>query len=263
VLRTSEIEGEILDRAVVRSSLARRLGVPDAGAALVDRRTEGTVAMLLDAVGRYEAPLTADRLFGWQAALFPTGYSGLHQVAVGRWRDDAEGPMQVVSGPTGRQWVHYEAPPAAVVDAEMERFPDWFNAAPGVEGLLRAGLAHLWFVTVHPLGTAMGGLPGPSPLWRWRSQRVPVSSSTVCPVRSGWSGRRSIRRWNRRRKGQWTLRIGWSGFGLSVAGDRRGAHAMRASVLRKAVFWERFGAFPMSARQRMVLNRFLDDSRGS
>lgn len=113
VLRSSEIEGERLDRVVVRSSLARRLGMPDAAVAPADRQTDGVVAMMLDATEKYDAALTAERLFGWQAALFPTGYSGLHTVTTGRWRDDSHGPMQVVSGPIGRQRVHFEAPPFA------------------------------------------------------------------------------------------------------------------------------------------------------
>jgi Fic family protein len=262
VLRTSEIEGEILDRATVRSSLARRLGVPDAGAALVDRRTEGVVAMLLDAVGQYDAPLTAERLFGWQAALFPTGYSGLHRIAVGRWRDDAEGPMQVVSGPIGRQWVHYEAPPAAELDTEMGRFLSWFNAADRPEGLLRAGLAHLWFVTVHPFEDGNG--------------RVARAIADMALAQSEGSGQRFYSMSSQIRlerdayysaleqtqKGDadvtdWLI---WFLGCLSRAID--GADATRASVLRKAVFWERFGALPMSARQRAVLNRTLDGFEG-
>jgi Fic family protein len=262
VLRTSEIEGEILDRPTVRSSLARRLGVPDAGAGPVDRRTEGVVAMLLDAVGRYEAKLTAERLFGWQAALFPTGFSGLHRVAVGRWRDDADGPMQVVSGPIGRQWVHYEAPAAAVVDAEMARFLDWFNAPPQMEALLRAGLAHLWFVTVHPFEDGNG--------------RVARAIADQALAQSEGSGQRfySMSRQIRLERDAYysTLEqtqkggldvtdwLVWFLGCLSRAID--GAGAVRGAVLQKSVFWERFGALPMSARQRVVLNRVLDGFEG-
>ena len=213
VQRTSEIEGEILDRLTVRSSLARRLGVPDAGAGPVDRRSEGVVEMLLDAVGRYDAKLTAERLFGWQAALFPTGFSGLHRLAVGRWGDDAEGPMQVVSGPIGRQWVHYQAPPAAVVDAEMARFLDWFNAPPQVEGLLRAGLAHLWFVTVHPFEDGNGRVA--RAIADQALAQSEGSTATFCsmPATPGWSGKMQVptRRWSRRRREDWTSRNGWFG----------------------------------------------------
>jgi Fic family protein len=262
VVRTSEIEGEILDRATVRSSLARRLGVSDAGAGLVDRRTEGVVAMLLDAVGRYDSALTVERLFGWQAALFPTGYSGLHRVAVGRWRDDAEGPMQVVSGPIGRQWVHYEAPPAAVLDAEMGRFLDWFNDAPGAEGLLRAGLAHLWFVTVHPFEDGNG--------------RVARAIADMALAQSEGSGQRfysmssQIRleraayysMLERTQKGGADVTDWLVWFLGCLSRAIVGADTMRVSVLRKAVFWERFAALSMSARQRVVLNRVLDGFEG-
>jgi Fic family protein len=156
VIKSSEIEGEALDHDSVRSSIARRLGVPAAAIAASDRRTEGVVEMMLDATENYDAPLTPERLFGWQAALFPTGYSGLHKVKTGGWRDDADGPMQVVSGPVGRQRVHYQAPPAEHLDAEMQAFLDWFNRRHEPEGLLRVGLAHLWFVTIHPFDDGNG-----------------------------------------------------------------------------------------------------------
>ena len=156
VIKSSEIEGEVLDRASVRSSIARRLGVPDAAVAAADRRTEGVVEITLDATANYDALLTKKRLFAWQAALFPTGYSGLQRVKTGAWRDDANGPMQVVSGPIGRQRVHYQAPPAERLQAETRRFLDWFNRKDEAEGLLRAALAHLWFVTIHPFDDGNG-----------------------------------------------------------------------------------------------------------
>ena len=139
VIKSSEIEGEVLDRDSVRSSIARRLGVPAAAVVPADRRTEGVVEMMLDATENYKALLTPERLFGWQASLFPTGYSGMHKVKTGAWRDDAAGPMQVVSGPIGRQRVHYQAPPAPQLDGEMQAFLDWFNRRGEPEGLLRAG----------------------------------------------------------------------------------------------------------------------------
>lgn len=157
-VKSAEIEGETLDWEDVRSSVARRLGLPDGGLRTdVDRRADGVVAMTLDATTRYAEPLTAQRLFGWQAALFPTGYSGLHPVVVGGWRDDREGPMQVVSGPVGRARVHYEAPPAQRVPEEMDTFLTWFaTPGPELDGLVRAALAHLWFVTIHPFDDGNG-----------------------------------------------------------------------------------------------------------
>ena len=156
VTKSSEIEGEILDRDNVRSSIAHRLGVPAAAVAMADRQTEGVVEMTLDATANYGESLTRERLFGWQAALFPTGFSGMHKIKTGAWRNDAEGPMQVVSGPIGRRRVHYQPPPARQLDAEMQAFLDWFNRRNGPERLLRAGLAHLWFVTIHPFEDGNG-----------------------------------------------------------------------------------------------------------
>ncbi|MEO8316472.1 MAG: Fic family protein, partial [Pseudomonadota bacterium] len=156
VIRTSEIEGEILNLESVRSSIARRLGVDIGAVAPVDRHVEGVVDMVLDATSHCGQPLTADRLFGWHAALFPTGYSGMSKVRVGQWRDDAEGPMQVVSGPVARRKVHYEAPPATSLDIEVARFLNWANQDTREPALIKAGLAHLWFVTLHPFDDGNG-----------------------------------------------------------------------------------------------------------
>jgi Fic family protein len=157
VIKTSEIEGEHLNAESVRSSIARRLGVDIGALAPVDRHVEGVVEMVLDATANCNAPVTRDRLFGWHAALFPTGYSGLSRINVGAWRDDATGPMQVVSGPLGRQRVHFEAPPADRLAAETARFLAWANNnASGEPPLIKAGLAHLWWVTLHPFDDGNG-----------------------------------------------------------------------------------------------------------
>ncbi len=170
VIKTSEIEGERLSVASVRSSIARRLGVDIGALAPVDRHAEGVVEMVLDATVNCNAPVTRDRLFGWHAALFPTGYSGLVKITVGGWRDDANGPMQVVSGRVGRQRVHFEAPPADRLESEIDGFLAWANSASGEPPLIKAGLAHLWFVTLHPFDDGNGAhrarrrrpVPGPS-----------------------------------------------------------------------------------------------------
>ncbi|MBL8915521.1 MAG: Fic family protein [Archangium sp.] len=155
-VKSSAIEGETLDLDSVRSSVARRLGVKLAGLSHpVDQKTEGVVEMVLDATLNFAKPLTAERLFGWQAALFPGGFSGIHRIAIGELRDDREGPMQVVSGQVGKERVHFEAPPAKRLNAELKRFLKWF-AAPNTDGLLHAGLAHLWFVTLHPFDDGNG-----------------------------------------------------------------------------------------------------------
>jgi Fic family protein len=156
VLKTSEIEGEKLNPDLVRSSIARRLGIDIGALAPVDRHVEEVVDMVLDATHEHHMPLTTERLFGWHAALFPTGYSSLSKIRVGQWRDDAQGPMQVVSGPIHRQKVHYEAPPAALLNAEMVNFLTWFNLENQDDPLVKAALAHLWFVTVHPFEDGNG-----------------------------------------------------------------------------------------------------------
>lgn len=156
VIKTSAIEGERLGVESVRSSIARRLGVEIGALAPADRRVEGVVSMVLDATARCDARVTRERLFGWHGALFPTGYAGLSKIRVAGWRDDAGGPMQVVSGPIGRQRVHFEAPPADRLDAEVGRFLDWINGASNDPPLLKAGLGHLWFVTLHPFDDGNG-----------------------------------------------------------------------------------------------------------
>ena len=156
VLKSSEIEGEKLDRDQVRSSIARRLGIDIGGLTPADRDVEGVVEMMLDATQRYEQPLTAQRLFDWHAALFPTGRSGMSRINVGAWRDDKKGPMQVVSGPIGKEHVHYQAPAAPRLRAEMKKFLEWFEKDDSNDLVVKAGVAHLWFVTIHPFDDGNG-----------------------------------------------------------------------------------------------------------
>ena len=156
VVKSSAIEGENLNPAEVRSSIARHLGTDVGGYIPVGRDVDGIVEMMLDATQRYREPLTAERLFGWHAALFPTGRSGMNRISVGAWRPPEAGPMQVVSGPLGHQRVHFEAPSAQRLGDEMTRFLAWFEAAPATDPVLKAGLAHLWFVTIHPFEDGNG-----------------------------------------------------------------------------------------------------------
>ena len=262
IIKSSEIEGEVLDRDSVRSSIARRLGVPAAAVVPADRRTEGVVEMMLDATENYEALLTPERLFGWQAALFPTGYSGMHKVKTGAWRDDAAGPMQVVSGPIGRQRAHYQAPPAPQLDGEMQTFLDWFNRRGEPEGLLRAGLAHLWFVTIHPFEDGNGRVAraiADQALAQSEDsgQRFYSVSSQIRKERSDYydmlehsqKGALDVTDW-----------LAWFLDCFSRALD--GAEAACANVLRKADFWQRYAREPFTKRQKTVLNRFLDGFEG-
>jgi Fic family protein len=156
VQKTSEIEGERLNVESVRSSLARRLGVDIGALPPTDRYVEGVVEMALDATSRSATSLTVERLFGWHAALFPTGYSGMSKITVGQWRNAAAGPMQVFSGPIHRRKVHFQAQPATALPAELARFLAWVNVKTSEAALIKAGLAHLWFVTLHPFEDGNG-----------------------------------------------------------------------------------------------------------
>jgi Fic family protein len=156
VIKSSEIEGEDLDRAQVRSSIARRLGMDIAGAVHSDRNIDGVVEMMLDATQNFARPLTEARLFDWHAALFPTGRSGMTRITVGAWRLDEEGPMQVVSGPYGREIVHYQAPVAERLAEDMNAFLAWFESPTDCDAVITAALAHLWFVTIHPFDDGNG-----------------------------------------------------------------------------------------------------------
>src|SRR5208337_3942435 len=156
VLKSSEIEGEILDKEQVRSSIAQHLGMDIGALTPVSRNIEGVVEMTLDATQNYDKPLTKERLFGWHASLFPTGYSGMRKIRLAAWRDDSKGPMQVVSGQIGHERVHFEAPSADRIEREMTIFLDWFNNDDETDLVLRSGIAHLWFVTIHPFEDGNG-----------------------------------------------------------------------------------------------------------
>jgi len=262
VVRTSEIEGEILDREGVRSSVARHLGVPDAAVAPVDRRTEGVVEMTLDATANCEAPLTFERLRGWQAALFPTGYSAMRRIRVGAWRDDADGPMEVVSGPVGRRKVHYRAPAAERLDVEMGRFVEWFNGRDLPDGLLRAALAHLWFVTIHPFEDGNGRIAraiadqalaqsegSPQRFYSMSSQLRKERAAYYDALERAQKGPVDVTDWM-----LWFLGC------FSRAID--GAEEIRGTVLRKAEFWQRHAGEVATERQRAALNRWLDGFDG-
>jgi len=262
VIKTSEIEGETLPPESVRSSIARRLGVDIGALAPADRHVDGVVDMVLDATQHYAQPLTAQRLWGWHAALFPTGYSGLSPIRVGTWRDDAQGPMQVVSGPLHRQRVHYQAPPAETLDAEMALFLDWFNAASQDDPLVKAGLAHLWFVTLHPMDDGNGRMAravGDMALTRAEStvQRYYSLSAQIQRERKDYYDQLE-----RTQKG--TLDVtDWLEWFLScLLRAVQGAQDMLSAVLGKASFWRRWADTPMNERQIKLLNKLLDGFDG-
>jgi Fic family protein len=262
VLKSSEIEGEILDRDQVRSSLARRLGM-DIGALIpADRDVEGVVEMMLDATQNYGLELTGARLFDWHAALFPTGRSGMRRIRVGAWRDDSSGPMQVVSGAAGRERVHYEAPKASLVAGEMNAFLAWFNGEDGLDPVLKAALAHLWFVTIHPFDDGNGRIAraiadmqlarseaSPQRFYSMSAQIRQERKAYYYILESTQKGDLDVTEW-----------LAWFLVCLSRAFD--GAETILAGVLRKARFWERHRGDALNERQRDMLNRLLDGFEG-
>ncbi|WP_433703720.1 Fic family protein [Paraburkholderia sacchari] len=262
VVKTSEIEGEQLNVASVRSSIARRLGVDIGALAPVDRHVEGVVEMVLDATANSQSPVTKERLFGWHAALFPTGYAGLSRISVGAWRDDARGPMQVVSGPIGRQRVHFEAPPAHRLEAETSRFLDWLNSPPSDPPLIRAALGHLWFVTLHPFDDGNGRVAraiGDLLLARadGSPQRFYSLSAQIQRERKAYY---DILERTQKRSMDVTEWLAWFLDALRRATDQ--AQFTLDTVLAKANFWRHWTTTPFNERQVKLLNKLLDGFDG-
>ena len=259
VVQSSEIEGEMLSREQVRSSLARRLGVQIGALTPADRNVEGVVEMILDATENYDKPLTAERLFGWHAALFPTGRSGLKKIVVGAWRTEEAGPMQVVSGPIGRERVHFEAPAAPRLDNEMKSFLAWFNGDDGgLDPVLKAAVAHLWFVTIHPFEDGNGRIAraiADQQLARSEhcGQRFYSMSAQIRQERDAYYDILEATQ-----KGDLDITL-WLEWFLGCL-DRAitGAETILAAVLLKARFWEIHAGESFNDRQRKVLNRLLD-----
>ncbi len=257
VVQSSDIEGEKLDTEQVRSSIARHLGVDIAGSIPADRHVEGVVEMMLDATSNYAAPLTQDRLFGWHASLFPAGRSGMHKINVGTWRDDATGPMQVVSGPIGKQKVHYEAPPAKRLPKEIKAYLHWFKKPGDADPLLIAGLAHLWFVTLHPFDDGNGRIAraiADMALARAEetSQRFYSMSAQIRAERNAY-----YEMLEHTQKGTCDITAWQEWFLGRLLRAIEGAHDTLETVLAKASFWGRFAKEPLNDRQIKVLNRVL------
>ena len=262
VVKSSEIEGEILNRDQVRSSIARRLGMETGALAPVDRNVEGVVEMMLDATQNYSAPLTASRLFSWHASLFPTGYSGMRKIKVARWRNDSRGPMQVVSEASGRERIHFAAPSAKRLKKEMTLFLRWFKGTDDTDPVLRAGLAHLWFVTIHPFDDGNGRIAraiADMALARSEqsSQRFYSMSAQIRIERKAYYDTLE-----RTQKGGLDITpwIKWFLGCLDRAFD--GTEETLGSVLLKARFWETHAETSFNDRQRLMLNKLLDGFEG-
>jgi Fic family protein len=262
VVKTSEIEGEKLDAQQVRSSLARRMGMDIGALPPIDRNVEGMVEVMLDATRKHDAPLTQERLFSWHAALFPTGRSGMRRIVVGAWRTKASGDMQVVSGPIGRERIHYEAPGHDRLKKEMSRFIKWCNAASEIDPVLKSALAHFWFVTIHPFEDGNGRIGraiADMMLARSEktSQRFYSMSSQIQRERNDYylvledcqKGTLDITQWM-----VWCLNCLKRAIGAS--------EKILAAVLAKAGFWKTHAGASFNDRQRKVINRMLDGFEG-
>jgi len=262
VVKSSAIEGQVLDARQVRSSLARRLGIDAGGMIQASRAVEGVVEMMIDATRKYSDPLREERLFAWHAALFPTGRSGMRKIAVGSWRSADAGPMQVVSGPLGREKVHFEAPEAARVPNEMQAFLEWFNAAPRTDPVIQAALAHFWFVTIHPFEDGNGRMAraiadmalaradGAADRFYTMSAQIEAERRDYYDVlEKSQKGDLDLTAW-----------LTWFIECLGHSLDR--AEGTLSAVLFKARVWQRVGNLRVNERQRAVLNRLLDGFEG-
>jgi Fic family protein len=262
VLKSSEIEGEVLNVEQVRSSIARRLGMDMGALVASDRYVEGVVEMMLDATQNFDKPLTQERVLGWHAALFPTGYSGLSRITVGSWRNDAGGPMQVVSGPLGHERVHYQAPAATRLETEMSAFLDWFNNDAGIDPVVKAALAHLWFVTLHPFEDGNGRIARAlADMTLSRSDETPQRFySMSAQIRQQRKAYYDVLEQTQKGDLDVTAWIAWFLDCLDRALD--GTEAQLETIFRKARFWESSITASLNERQRLVLNKLIDGFEG-
>ena len=262
ITKSSEIENDMLDMAQVRSSIARRLGIDIGPLAPASRHVEGVVEMMLDATQNYAKPLTKSRLFAWHATLFPTGRSGMERIRVGAWRDDSHGPMRVVSGIHRRETIHFEAPKAARLDAEMKHFLAWFNGKPDIDPVLAAALAHVWFVTIHPFDDGNGRMARAlSDMVLARSENSPMRFySLSAQIRQERKAYYNIL--EQTQKGSLDITPWMSWFIACLGHALDGAETSIGNVLFKAAFWKTLEGTAINDRQRRVLNRLLAGFEG-
>ncbi len=262
VVASSAIEGERLDTDEVRSSIARRLDIPLLNDKHVGRDVEGIVEMMLDATQNFDQPLTMDRLFDWHAALFPTGRSGMHHITVAAWRLVEAGPMQVVSGPIGHEKVHYEAPEASRLDAEMTKFLLWFEADLKFDPVLKAGIAHLWFVTIHPFEDGNGRIA--RAIADMALARADGTSYRFYSMSKQFEKERKeyYAQLERQQKSSLDITSWLSWFLTCFSHAIDSAEDTLSSVLFKAALWNRINQDPVNERQRLIINCLLDNFKG-
>lgn len=260
VVKSSKIEGEILDAKEVRSSIASRLGLKVAGMVPVGRNVDGVVQMMLDATLKYQEPLTKERLFAWHAALFPTGYSGLVKITVGSWRPESAGKMQVVSGRAGYERVHFEAPSALKLDSEMRSFLKMFEEDHKTDPVLKAAIVHLWFVTIHPFEDGNGRIG--RALADMALARADGTSDRFYSMSAQIEAERSsyYEELERQQKSDTDI-TPWLSWFLTCFGKAlEKAEKSLSAVLFKSKFWQYTNHHPLNERQRLVLNRMLEEN---
>ena len=263
VIKSSEIEGVKLNIEQVRSSIAQRLGLDIGGDVYVERDVQGIVDMMLDATLNYDKPVTEDRLFGWQASMFPGGRSGLYRINVGKYRDDRNGPMQVVSGPVGHEKVHYEAPPASSLDAEMERLLNFINNDNSTDLVLKAGIVHLWFVIIHPFEDGNGRIARAlTDLILARSEnsseRFYSMSSQIKKERKSYY---EILQLTQTDNLDITLWLKW--FLENMLAAINSSENLLNDVFKKTEFWNLNKSVTFNERQIKVLKKILDNFEGN
>lgn len=258
VVKNSEIENEILDVQQVRSSIARHLGMDIAGLVPTDRSVDGVVDMMLDATQHCNEPLTKQRLLGWHHSLFPAEYSGLRKISVAKWRDDSRGPMQVVSGPIGRERIHFEAPPANKIDNEISSFLAWFNTSQIIDPLIKAGIAHLWFVTIHPFDDGNGRIA--RTITDMQLARADNSKqrfySLSAQIRKERSAYYDILESTQKNGLDITPWLEW--FLHCLSHSLVSTETILADVMRRARFWEEHNTVNLNPRQRLLLTKLLE-----
>jgi len=263
ILKSNEIEGIVLNKEEVRSSIARRLGIDVGGSPAINRNIEGIVDMMFDATKKFDKPLTKKRLFDWHYAMFPMGRSGMYEIIVGNWRDDSTGPMQVVSGAMGKEKVHYEAPPAKVIDDEMTIFLNWFNDKTDIDLVLKASIAHLWFVTLHPFEDGNGRITRaitdmllarsdglPQRFYSMSSQIQKERKSYYDILEKTQKGKLDITEW-----------INW--FLGTLQKAIINSEETLSIVIKKHKFWNTYGTQIKNERQKKILNKLLDGFAGN
>lgn len=262
VLKTSEIEGELLNHNQVRSSIARKLGIEIAGSIASDRNVEGVVEMMLDATQNCFKPLTKRRLFNWHASLFPTGRNGLYKIIVGNWRNDTKGPMQVVSGPMGKERVHFEAPISDLLENEMTNFLAWFNQNDKIDLVLKASVAHLWFVTIHPFDDGNGRIA------RALTDMLLAQSDKSNQRFYSMSAQIKIERkqyyqmLEKTQKGDLNITNWMKWFLQCLINALKSTEEVLAKILRKGNFWQLHSKTIINERQKKLINKLLDGFDG-